>query len=121
MFILAKIKFPAVSSFLRFFAQKTKKKHILTSILSAQHPNAGQNIQHLSQPNRPLAEEKNCLRHDFLAKMSPKNLTSFYLTSLEIIRVKVPYRQTTVQHSDSFSVFPKVWYSDHYSPNLFYE
>ena len=36
----------AFSSFLLFFKWKTKKKPILTSVLSTQHPNACQNIQH---------------------------------------------------------------------------
>ena len=35
-----------IFAFLRFFAQKTLKMSILTSIWSAQHPNAGRNIQH---------------------------------------------------------------------------
>ena len=36
-----------VESFFIFFAQKMLKNQILTSVWSAQHPNAGQNIQHL--------------------------------------------------------------------------
>ena len=42
------------SCFFRFFAAKTLKKTISTSVSSAQHPNAGQNIQQISScpPNR---------------------------------------------------------------------
>ena len=35
-----------ISCFFRFFAAKTLKMTISTSVWSAQHPNAGQNIQH---------------------------------------------------------------------------
>ena len=34
-----------ILAFLRFFAAKTLKKTISTSVWSAQHPNAGRNIQ----------------------------------------------------------------------------
>ena len=34
-------------SFFKFFSQKNVKKHISTKVWSSQHPNAGQNIQHI--------------------------------------------------------------------------
>ena len=41
------VNFHAFSSFLLAFQHDKHKKHILTSISSAQHPNAGRNIHHL--------------------------------------------------------------------------
>ena len=51
-------KFSCFSSVFSLIAQKTLKKHILTSIGSAQNPDAGQNIQQLLPENR---EEKRFL------------------------------------------------------------
>ena len=44
-------KFPAISSFFQIFAPKMLKKHISTSVWSAQHPNAGQNRHILVSSN----------------------------------------------------------------------
>ena len=53
-------------AFFRFFAAKTLKMVILTSVWSAQHPNAGRNMQHLTK-----------------FKLWFENVTYLRLTSLE--------------------------------------
>ena len=78
------IKCLAFSSFFQLFAPKTLKKHILTSVWSVQHPNAGENIQHIiTFPKHKNHTSKKCFD---------------YVISLPIVLCVVYFHQQTVLH-----------------------